>query len=169
MAGHDKAGSLQLDNDPAARRREWRFERAGWAMMSLVLIAGLCGAFGQGALARTAVATPDAGMTVRYERVARVDAPASFTVILRPAQWPDSTAIISVDRASLDAVEVQHVSPEPIESRALEDRVDFVFRRGRTSRSLEVVFSIIPNRIGTSHTTIGSVHGPVRLAQLVLP
>lgn len=35
----DRAGGLQLDDDVAFQRREWVVQRAGWAVLSTILLA----------------------------------------------------------------------------------------------------------------------------------
>ena len=39
---------MRIEEDRAYQRREWRFERIGWAVMAALLMAGLIGLLGDG-------------------------------------------------------------------------------------------------------------------------
>jgi hypothetical protein len=169
MKQDERAKSLQFDVDPAAQRQEWRFERAGWALIALVLLAGLAGGLGGGSLARAEVVSPDARVTVRYDRIVHYDAPTSIVVTLPAGAPSDSLVAISVSRDFLHGVTVNQVMPAPVQMRAIGDDVEFSFRRAGPARPLEVVFSVTPNELGIHHAALRTDSEPMRLTQFVLP
>ena len=80
-----------------ALRREWRFERIGWGVIALVLVAGSVGLFGDGRLASASASTTAGGAVVHYERVVRHGAPSEISLRLAPAAGADTIAIVSLD------------------------------------------------------------------------
>jgi hypothetical protein len=169
MNGDARADSLQLEQDPAAQRCEWAFERAGWAVLAVLLLAGLLGAFGQGPVAHAVLASPDGRVTVRYDRILRVGAPSALAVTVVPGAAGDSTITLSLDRAFLDAVGVERMMPEPVLTRAAAGLIEFQFRSDGSTHPLEVVFTILPDEIGVQHASLRTAHGSLRLTQRVLP
>lgn len=78
-------GSLQLHEDLAHERREWKLQRVGWALMALALLAAVLGLFGHGPLSETASASADGALTVRHQRFERYQAPSEYDIGALPA------------------------------------------------------------------------------------
>jgi hypothetical protein len=163
------ATSLELDQDTRAQRLEWQFERAGWGAIGLLLAGGLAGLFGDGPLAGAEAVTDDGRATLRYDRIVHRGTPSELELTLAPASGGDTLLRISVDRTFLDAVEVQHIVPEPVLTAASSERVEYQFRRLDHGQPAKVVFSIAPVAVGARHGSIGTTSGPLAIEQVVLP
>lgn len=165
----DGAGdSLQIHDDEGRQRREWEFERAGWIGIGLVILLGLAGFFGDGALAHALATSADGRDTLRYDRIVRLGATHRLALVLSP-RGMDSMTIVSLDRAMLDVADVQRVTPEPAETRASGDAVQYLLRRSTRGRSMKVDFLVMPESPGIRHATVGIPGGSLTIRQFVLP
>lgn len=171
-AEHRRVSSeLGIEEDIESQRREWAIERIGWAGMALVVVLGLAGVFGGGPLSGAEVSTPDARLTLRYQRFTRHGAPSTLEVEFDHARSEDdSLATVWFDREFLDGVQVQGIIPEPVESEMDEDRVIFAFSRDESAARAAVVFDIVADRMGARAGMIGAGSGSgVRFRQFVYP
>jgi hypothetical protein len=64
-----RSSQLQIDEDLAFQRREWKIQRVGWGAMALVIIAALLGVFGTGPLSNATLERE--GLRLEYERFCR--------------------------------------------------------------------------------------------------
>jgi hypothetical protein len=92
-------------------RRNWQVQRAGWALMALVVLLGLAGMFGRGPLTRRDASAP--GLTLQYQRVLRLEATESleFTLEARRA----GAAGLELDSGFVSRTEIQRIIPDPRE------------------------------------------------------
>jgi hypothetical protein len=118
--------TIQIEEDRAYQRREWRFERIGWGLMALVLLAGLLGLLGYGPLSRTQAGTPGV-LTVAYDRLQRSSAPTDYRFEAAPALARDGQLRLRFDNALLEEVEMNSILPEPQEVRSGAGYTEFVF------------------------------------------
>ena len=162
-----RATSLELDQDARAQRHEWRFERSGWATIALLVAAALAGLFGDGPLAHAT--SRNGAATLEYDRTVRYGTSATLTLSLPPAAGGDTMATVSIDRAFLDNVDVEHIVPEPVETRASSTLVEYHFRRVESQAPLRVEFSVKGTTVGPRHARVGTSLGPIVIRQFVLP
>lgn len=92
-------------------RRNWQVQRAGWLLMVLVVLFGLAGLFGQGRLARREAAAQ--GLTLRYQRVVRLEATQSLEFALDAR--PSGEVALDLDSGFLKRTEIERIIPEPRE------------------------------------------------------
>jgi hypothetical protein len=167
MQEHHRATSLQLDQDPRAQHQEWRFERSGWATIALLVAAALAGLFGDGPI--THATSRSGAAAIEYDRTVRYGTSATFALSLPPAAGGDTMATVSLDRAFLDDVDVDHIVPEPVETRASATLVEYHFRRTEARAPLRVEFAVKATSIGARHARVGTSLGPIVFRQFVLP
>lgn len=167
---HDtgEATSLELRHDRGRQRQEWRFERIGWCVLALLIVAALGGAFGDGPLARASASAP-AGARVDYERVVRYGTSTMLSLTLPPAAARDTMAVVTLDRAFLNAVDVDDVRPNPLETRASADRVEYHVRRAQADAPMRVDFTLKGTSAGWRQGRVGTDAGVVAIRQFVLP
>lgn len=114
MARAADASGLQVGDDERFQRREWKVQRVGWAVLVLVLLAGLLGAFGGGVVAHATASSAGVPAVLDYERFVRFAAPTELRVVLDPsAIRPDGAAHLWLPHRYLDHVDVERVRPEP--------------------------------------------------------
>ena len=78
------AGDLQIEEDMRFQRRMWVAQRVGWSVISLVLLVGLLGGFGDGPLARRTLTTADGKLTARVQRMERHRSPSAVVLFVKP-------------------------------------------------------------------------------------
>lgn len=149
-----------------AQRREWRVERIGWAIMGLIVLAGLLGLFGGGALAHRKVAS--GALTLSFERIVRSNAPTSLSLTIGGAAHPD-TIRIWLTQDYLSAVQLQHMVPQPARSYSESGRLVMDFAPAPDQGPYTIVIEVEPARIGAHEAVVGLGSDSVRFAQFVLP
>jgi protein-L-isoaspartate(D-aspartate) O-methyltransferase len=170
VANQRRHGDLEIDADDEFQRREWLAERVGWLVLGLLLLGGLLGAFGEGWLSQTSTPTVGDRFRVDYERVARHGSPATMRVALMPGAVPTGVALIWVDRAYLEGVDLRGIAPQPDASWLARDRVVYAVRIQNPADSAHVTFDIQPDNYWSRHARVGLDGGPsVAFDQLVLP
>ena len=129
-------GDLQIDQDLAFSRREWRAQHIGWLLMVLFIIAASLGVFGRGPLSKAHVRTPDGRLGVEYQRVAHHQGPDLLRVEVQPDAIREDTVRIWFDRVYMEDRLVESVSPVPDRTVTDGDRIVYAFLVGdRTRRS----------------------------------
>lgn len=113
-------GSLEIDSDRHFLRRYWQWQRIGWVLAALVLVAALAGLFGGGPLSRMRHAAPDGTVALQWERFLRVEAPARLELTLRTGP---GAAVLWLDQDFVRAVRIERITPDPALSEAASDRL----------------------------------------------
>ena len=160
--------SIDIGAGGRAQEREWRFERAGWILIVVLLAAGLAGVFGDGPFAH-AVTAANGRASLRYDRVVHFGATTRLSLTLIPSHPDDSVTTVWLDRAYLDKVDVERVVPQPAEMPADDRAVAYRFTRLRSGRPLQVDFSITPTSPGVRDLQIRTADDTLTMRQLVLP
>ncbi len=133
-----------IPDDMAFQRRMWAFERTGWIIFGVILFAAAIGLFGGGGIAWTETATDDSGLSVQYERFARVAAPMRMHVTARPMSDGDSSVRIWLAREYVDAMIIDGVTPQPAEVEAAADRLVFEFTLVEPGETAAIVLDLEP-------------------------
>lgn len=164
----ERVGDLEVGQDLEFQRREWRVQRIAWAVMALVLLAGLAGFFGSGPLAH-ATAEAD-GLTVEFDRIVRDRAPFELRVVLPPGMADSGQVDVWIDRVLLDKAEIQRVVPQPESERSDADRVVFTVAVANPDAPSELAVGLQAHDVGGFAAAVGIVDGPqVELTGFVLP
>lgn len=117
------------DHDEVMRhhRAAWRVERAGWAVMGLMLLAALLGLFGDGPMSR-AHSGSARSLGIEYDRLVRSSAPTQYRFVVNPALATRGQLVLRFDRALVERMELESIVPEPEHQSAGADHTDFLFR-----------------------------------------
>jgi hypothetical protein len=162
--------SLELDEQLAFQERQWRWERIGWVVIALVIIAGLLGAFGTGPLASATVRSTDDGLAVSYERVVRHQGEAEFRLHIDPALIPGREVDVWFSTSTVTAVRIESVAPEPSEVEAGADRTTWTFAVDPSAGPVTIIFHVTPQEMGWRTVELGVAGGTsLSFHQLVLP
>jgi hypothetical protein len=167
MVAPKRKGTIEIGEDLVFQRREWMFERVGWAAMLLVLLAALLGLLGNGPLGTTSAHTPDGTVHVEYDRFLRRHAETDLRVRVES----DSPNEVRVWLSSeyLHALQVVEVSPLPVRVESGHDRHVYVFPLNESSRSLLVRFRVNPDCQGRLTGRVGVGDNSVEVSHLVYP
>ena len=162
-------GDIQLNEDIAFLRREWRAQRIGWLVMGVIVALGLVGLFGNGPISSAEIGSRD-GFGVAYERIIRHGAQTDLEFHIAPGLQSDSTLRIYISHDYLRRFRVETIVPEPVRSGSAGTLVFYDFERPNARQSSRVIFSLTP--LGHwSHSATVALPGaaPVRFSQFALP
>ena len=90
-----KDGGIDLADDISLQEKTWRVQRVGWAVMALLVAAGLAGVFARGPLSRAEA--QGQGLRLEYERFERYQAPSEIRVRLAPDAVVDGSVALMLD------------------------------------------------------------------------
>ncbi len=165
----DRSRPLQLTENPAFQRSNWRWQRIGWVAMAALVAAAAAGVFGQGPVARVE-ASAGGTLTARYERYARENTPVALRVDVAPAAFRDGRIELMIDREFLAAMQIVEVQPQPLRIVALSDSLLFRFDSTAATTPVPVHFTFRPVEIGTHTARLWMADGTaLRLRQFVFP
>ena len=163
---------LEIDQDLEFQRRSWVFQRVGWAVMGLVVLAAVVGLLGSGPLSRARAELPGR-MTVEYQRFARFETTASLTIRLQAEATAGDAVHVSLNHAFLTSAKIEDIQPPPTRVEARAERYVYVFDVAEPRVPMLVTFTFQPRRVGASPGMVGleSAPGPrhVSFRQLVYP
>lgn len=165
----EQVGTLEIDQDLDHERRAWKWRRAGWTGITLVLAAAVAGLFGPpGVFSRATAGEPGSELWVEYPRFLRMSRPAELRIHF---QANDPTVRLWLDDQLLDSLDVDHMTPQPSGAVAASGRTVFeISASPTTSRPAVVVLAIEAVGAGVVDGRVGLVGGPeVRLRQLIYP
>jgi hypothetical protein len=166
----DRSRSLQIEEDLTFQRHQVRFERIGWAVMALLLIAALLGLLGSGPLGTTTAGDADSPIRVRYGRLERKDNATSLSVTVDPAAIGAGQVRLWLDAAWAESFVIESIVPEPESVEVGPDRLAFVFAAEAGHGPVEIIFHVRYERWGWQRGAIGLDGGPtLRLPQFIYP
>ena len=155
---------LQIEQALDFQRRFHRIQRIAWWLLALVPVAAVLGLFGGGLFGETTAGSRAAGLTVTYDRFARITADTEIELRLARADGPTS---VSISRALLDGYDITEIRPEPERVVTRPDRIEYVFA---ASASGTARFAVQPSSAGSISGTVTVAGGaPVRVNQFVFP
>jgi hypothetical protein len=170
MADLRRIGDLELEEDYEAQLRTWRFQRIGWVVIGLVLLAALLGVFGTGPLSFTSTGSAEGGLQVDYPRFWRYGRPMTVTVNFNPAPDADGLTRLWIDRAYVRSLRIEGITPEPERSELLPDQIRYVFRVADGQQRVSISINVQPDASGPLRGRVGMSPGEqVEFTQFIYP
>ena len=155
---------LQIDQALDFQQRFHVIQRVAWWVLSLVPVAAVAGLFGGGLFSQATAGSRAAGVTVSYDRFARITADTEIELRLTRANGPTA---VTISRGLLDHYKITEIRPEPARAVTRAGRIEYVFA---ASASGTAVFAVQPDDVGSSSGTVTVAGGePVRVHQFVFP
>jgi hypothetical protein len=111
--------SLDCNEDLGFQRRFWRIQRAAWGLGALALLAAAFGVMGNGGVFARATVELSPGVTLRYDRFARQEAPTRLELLSTPS-----------DGFFLE-IRLSHEYPEHVRIIRVQPEAEFVSSDGR--------------------------------------
>lgn len=148
-----RLGGLDIEQDLRSQRGEWLVQRISWAVMVLLVLAGLAGVFGSGPMSSATASSPDGSVSVDYGRFARFKSPEKLRVTVRPeaaSKEDASKRVLRVQLSSdyLKGVQIQRIVPEPDAVQIGEQWTVFLFPLLEASAPATVTVYLKADAIG---------------------
>jgi hypothetical protein len=160
-----RVGDIDIAQDLDFQRREWVFQRIGWVILFLIALFALLGGCGRGLLARATTQTPDRALVLRYDRLARHQAPSKLELRLQAAAG--DTVSVWLNQPFVDGVKVEQILPEPESVVSGDGRITWRFV---VAANPEITFLISPDKFFRRQGELGLNEGPsLRFSQFVFP
>lgn len=163
------ARDLQIEQDLGFQRREWRVQRAAWAVVGLLLLMAFGGLFGDGPLARRTLRSPDGRLVARVQKFERHRSPSAIVLRVRPEPGKDSVQVW-VSREFAEDQHFETIHPEPDTVTVGGDRIVYEFSVGGAEEQVQIAFQAMPEGLGSHAVRLGLVDGPaLAFGQFVFP
>lgn len=159
---------LDIEEDIELEHTNWKMQRVGWVLMTLLIIAALLGFFGKGGLAivnNKTAGDSETGLEVEYEKFLRRGAPSELTVSL--AGESASVKQIRFSKDFFDRVRVEQVIPEPAEVIMEDEGISYYFNL--SGNNPQIKFYLKPMKMGNMHLLVQQQNKQVSLSQFVYP
>lgn len=156
----DSSRDLDIDENIAFQRREWRAQRIGWWLLALFVAAGLAGLFGGGPLSSASTAAPGGALRIEYERFIRRGALTRIAVHLDTAA--PAVQELRLSREYFDSVRIQQVTPAPRTTHVGPGDVTMTFDGAGEST---IVIDLEPLSTGTHQAVIAAANGAATFTQ----
>ena len=154
-----RGGELELKQNLAFHRREWRVQHVGWwALTAFVVVASL-GLFGSGPLSRARAGEPGAPVWVEYDRFARVGATTRMYVHVSAAPGEPNREV-RVNREYFERIRLEGLMPEPERVLIGPADVRFFFDMDAAAGEGTIVFDVQPLRAGRHSIRIATDRQP---------
>lgn len=162
-------GDMEIDQDLKVQRWSWKFERAGWAAIALVLVLAMLGVFSTGPLSAATAGSLDDGIEASYQRFLRTNGEASLDIEIAPDQIREGAFTLWIGTEYLEKTSQMVIEPEPESIRLDGDRQVLTFP-ATPSGPVRISISYQPETIGRLAVAIGIVDGPtVSFTQFCYP
>lgn len=167
----DKAETADLHAQTDARqvarmRWKWRLQHLGWAVIALLVLAGVAGLFGSGPLSSTTRAAD--GLTLEFDRFIRRGTP--FKIKVSISIPPGSTrAELSLPRDYLGSLRVSSILPVPIQVVSGLERTKFLFAVDPASDLMVVDIHAEPTEAGVLKAELIGDGARLEFTQLIWP
>ena len=149
---------IEINEAPEHRRRSETARNAGRALMALLLLAALAGAFGGGPLSKAAIES--AGLRLEYQRVARFNSPEKFKIQI-PARANEIR--LHIGSGLLENIDIERIDPEPIEMALAADGQIWNFPVKDTNAPVSINIHYRPDTFGRASGKI-AVEGGASLS-----
>lgn len=169
MTGNHQVGKIQISEDMPFQKKEWLFQRIGWAALLVIMALALMGVFGRGRVAKDSVGDP-ATFGIEFERILRHGADTRLEIDVGPGLQRDSTLRIIIARDYFEKFDVEQIVPEPLGSGLNGDFVYYDFERKDSRVPVRIVFGLVSDHYFGLKSSIG-IDGATTLTfgQFVLP
>jgi hypothetical protein len=160
--------AVSVGEDLDFQRRWWRFEKAAWIVLAVVLVADALGAFGRGWLARTERHSSDGMFRLRYDRIQRTGTPSNLTIDFGPTAIHDQKVRLFASETIVKELGAQRIIPQPTLSEIGPSGIAYTFPASGTPATATIALQpSFPGIHRIELRTPGSE--PIRASILVLP
>lgn len=105
--------------DIRLQRKVWRFERAGWYVLLVVVVLTLAGLFSKGPLSDVQAISPEGDLDIDYERFHRNG--SAYGMVIRARGQPSQPVSILISHPMMDGFSIESIQPQPERSMGTTD------------------------------------------------
>jgi hypothetical protein len=162
----------KLNNDVAIgediefQRKWWRFEKAIWPILLLVVVFDLLGGFGRGWLAKARRTTGDGALTLDYERIERAGTPSIMTFHFGASAIRDGRIMLYVSDSVVKELGAMRISPQPAISSIGAGGVTYIFPTTGSPASVQI--ELQPSFPGVQKFRVQAEGGPAIDARIAV-
>jgi hypothetical protein len=170
MAGVKKKGDFEIGEDLDFQRKEWLFERLGWVVLALLMLAAMLGLFGGGPLDGAQAASPDGLMQVSYARFGRFSAPQTMEITLSPQARQEGHVGVAFHQQFVDKLKIQQTNPEPESVEVHGDWVVYLYQWPEGNSPLNINVYMQAEKTGSLQAELGLAGKPgMSIRQFIYP
>ncbi len=158
--------SHPIKEDMQFQIRLWRVERLGWILLGFLVLATLLGLFSTGPLSISLAATPSRDLQVEYQRFERNAAASNMKV--RAKADAAGEVWLNIEGQFLGTFTIETIQPQPTKSHSTGAGLNLQFKAD-DSGWIEAYFTIRPDTVGPSTTSVKSAGQRVSFWQLIYP
>lgn len=140
--------------------KETVVQKIFWVLMTIFLIAGAAGAFGDGVLSKRQI--EGTGFAIKYEKFARLETPTTLEIIVKHPK--ENIASIAIDNEYLKNIKIEKVIPQPESVIAQKDQTIFNIK---TTENGLILFYLQPEHSGAYTLGINILEEAKKLTQFV--
>ena len=170
LQGADRVNEeLEVGYDQRFERGWHRAEQAGRIIMVLFVAAGLAGFMGRGPYSHKTEKSPESGLAVDFEPVARSQAATQITLhVSNPTSGP--TRDIFIGTNTVEPMGLQHILPQPIATKAVQDGMVLTIPVPPGTTDAKIRLMLEPVTIGPNEL-VARLEGaaPLHWTQFVVP
>ncbi|HEY8610465.1 MAG TPA: hypothetical protein VIL69_04140 [Roseomonas sp.] len=159
--------SRLVGEDIGFQRRVWRAQRIGWAVLAVLVLLGLLGAFGGGPLARASARSEDGGINVEWERIERIGRDSVLRI--RTTTPRSGPLVLRLEDGLAENVEIASADPQPAGESRGPGRVWLRFEPPPEGGAAEIVLKLRSSRPGIVNGRLVLDGSALPLRLFVLP
>ncbi|WP_141733425.1 hypothetical protein [Oligoflexus tunisiensis] len=137
--------TLDTLSDPGFQKREFLFERVGWACMGIILLAASLGVFGKGVLSQAELRGKQ--FHLQYDRFLHRHDLTTLKLEIPPIHGEPGVIAVAFPNTYLHKFRIEHITPAP-ESSAHGDQTLFWFTATHTGEPTTILWSLEPQEMG---------------------
>ena len=161
---------LQIEEDLNYQRKEWRFQRIGWAVMVFIVLAALAGLMGRGPLSKTSLEDRGSLERLEYHRFVHYRDPEQLKLQLSAQAMQGEQFRLWLSHDYFSGIEIKSIVPEPEHMESAASRHAMVFSIAEPGRPTSVCIQFEAENIGPLSGELSvNDEPPVELWQFVYP
>ena len=170
LQGADRVNEeLEVGYDQRFEQGWQRAEQAGRVVMVVFVAAGLAGLMGRGPYSHDTAKSPESGLAVDFEPVARSQTATQVTLHVSNLT-SDPTRDIFIGTNAVEPMGLQRILPQPIATKAVQDGMVLTIPVPPGTKDAKIRLMLEPSTIG-SNELVAQLAGaaPIRWTQFVVP
>lgn len=165
-----RIGDLDIHQDLAFQHRSWTVQRLGWIIMTLAVIAGLLGLFGQGPLSSTTTDESSLPFRFEYDRLARSQSSQIARLHLQPGASSNGRFSLWLSNEYVARVRIGRMTPEPVGARLSPGGLTYDFLVDASDHGGQIVLHFEVPKPGLLSGRIGLAPSPsIAFSQWIYP